>query len=99
MHSNDLYFEMLVGGGAIGGLAFAWLLWSAVRCFRRAVRADAAGESVVPGIAAAGLVILLHGTVDTFLGFTPTYILIALTVGLGAACSAAAERGPDANRV
>jgi len=99
VHSNDLYFEMLVGGGAIGGLAFAWLVWSAVRCFGRAVRADAAGESGMPGIAAAGLAVLLHGTVDTFLGFTPTYILIALTVGLGAACSLAAERGPDANRV
>ncbi len=53
----------------------------------------------MPGLAAAGLAILLHGTVDTFLGFTPTYILIALTVGLAAACGAASRERSDANRV
>ena len=99
VHSNDLYFEMLVGGGLVGGLAFAWLLWTAARAFARVAGADRLGDSAAPGVVAAGLAILVHGTVDTFLGFTPTYILIALTVGLAAAWPRAVERVPDAHRV
>src|SRR5207247_1569547 len=30
-HSNNMYLEVLAGGGAIAALAFAWLLWSAAR--------------------------------------------------------------------
>jgi hypothetical protein len=49
------------------------------------------------GIAAAGAAIALHGFVDSFLSFTATYILIAITVGLAASFD---ERNTaDANRI
>ncbi len=35
IHSNNMYLEMLVGGGLIGGLAFLWLVWRAAALFRR----------------------------------------------------------------
>ncbi len=28
VHSNNMYIEMLVGGGLVGGAAFAWLCWA-----------------------------------------------------------------------
>ena len=32
------------------------------------------------GVLAAGVAIALHGLVDSFLGFTATYVLIAITL-------------------
>ncbi len=84
VHSNNMYIEMLVGGGIIGGAAFAWLCWAAARQLAAAVRASRGTslEPAVGAIAAATLAIALHGLVDSFLSFTATYILIAVTLGL-----------------
>jgi hypothetical protein len=98
VHSNDMYVEMLAGGGLVGGAAFAWLVWAALGCFRAAARGGAYGPAAV-GVAAAGLAIAVHGLVDSFLGFTPTYILLAMTVGLAAACRRSTESEAHAHRV
>jgi branched-subunit amino acid transport protein len=50
------------------------------------------------GIAAAGLAIALHATVDSFLSFAPTYILFALTLGFAAALARGIEGTADAHR-
>lgn len=99
MHSNNMYVEVVVGAGLIGGLVFLWLCRRTARCFiavgRDATRHD--GEMLGAGLAAAGAAIALHGLVDSFLSFTATYILIAVTLGLGAACHM--QNRADANRV
>ena len=43
------------------------------------------------GIAAAGLAVFLHGMLDSFLSFTPTYVLISLTIGFAVACTRGSE--------
>jgi hypothetical protein len=43
------------------------------------------------GVAAAAVAIAAHGIVDAFLGFTATYILIAITMGLTVASSSMGE--------
>lgn len=102
-HSNNMYLEMLAGGGAIVAGVFAWFLYGAYGLFSLHGRRDterrwAAGpSSIATGIAAAGLAIALHAMVDSFLSFAPTYILFALTLGFAAAVSGGVERA-DAHR-
>ena len=92
LHSNNMYVEMLAGGGLIGGGAFFWLLWRAGALVVRAVRIEA-------GIGAAALAIAIHGLVDSFLSFAPTYILFSLVLGLAVSCTHVAEMEPDAHRI
>jgi hypothetical protein len=84
LHANNMYIEMLVGGGLIGGAAFMWLCWAAAKqaATAAAVSFGMTLEGMVGAIAAATLAIGLHGLVDSFLSFTATYILIAVTLGL-----------------
>ena len=96
-HSNNMYLEMLAGGGLLVGAAFAWLLWSAARTLAASVRAPAGGAAAA-GMAAAALAIALHATVDSFLSFGPTYVLFSLTLGCATACARGVET-PLANRV
>jgi hypothetical protein len=56
------------------------------------------GDMLGAGIAAAGVAIGVHGLVDSFLAFTATYILIAITLGLCVTCEML-NRADDANRV
>jgi len=89
VHSNNMYLEVLAGTGILGGLAFLWLAWGAsgrilALCLRRDLALGA-------GVAAAGLAIAAHGIVDAFLGFTATYILIAITLGLAVASGSMGE--------
>ncbi len=87
--SNNTYLEVLTGTGAVGFAAFAWLLWRAQRTIRR-TRAGLAepARSLYAGVAAAAFAIALHGVVDSFLTLTPTYLLMALTIGLSMAPAA-----------
>ena len=97
IHSNNMYLEVLAGSGLAGGLAFAWLLWRAGGVLRPGLRAPAG--AMVMGVAAALLAVALHGLVDSFLSFGPTYVLLALTLGFAVACARGVERGPDAHRI
>lgn len=99
VHSNNMYVEMLVGGGLLAGLAFAWLCWRGAGIFAAAVR-DAVEPGITmaaAGLAAAGSAVALHGLVDSFVAFTGTYVLFAVTLGLGVACAglSAGARNPD----
>ena len=88
-HSNDMYLEVLAGSGLVGGLAFAWLLWRAAGVLLPDLRAPAAAATAM-GVGAALIAVALHGVVDSFLSFGPTYVLFSLTLGFAVACS----RGP-----
>jgi hypothetical protein len=95
VHSNNMYVEMLVGGGLLGGMAFGWLCVSVFSLIVRAVRSSPPEMmAVVAGIAAAGMAIALHGLVDSFLGFTSTYVLISITLGLAVATDHARQSRP-----
>jgi O-antigen ligase len=78
IHSNNMYLEVLVGGGIVAALAFGWLCWAAARQSWNALQQSRMGAA----LAAATLAIALHGVVDSFLGFTPTYVLFSVVLGL-----------------
>jgi hypothetical protein len=99
-HSNNMYLEMIAGGGVLVAAAFAWLLWRSAECAIDLVRrAGAGGGAIAAGLAAAVLAIGVHASVDSFLSFAPTYVLFALTLGCAVACARDMESWPDANRV
>jgi len=99
-HSNNMYLEMLTGGGLLAGVAFAWLAWRAAGCVAAGLRgALERGGTAAIGVAAAALAIALHATVDSFLSFAPTYVLFSLTLGCAVACARGVETGLDAHRV
>jgi O-antigen ligase/polysaccharide polymerase Wzy-like membrane protein len=87
-HSNNMYLEVLVGAGIVGFVSFCWLLWRAFGIFfhsgsdpgQTRVR-PGSDPSIALGLAAAAAAIALHGLVDSFLSFAPTYVLFALTLG------------------
>jgi O-Antigen ligase len=86
LHTNNMYIEMLAGGGLIGGLAFLWLMWRTADRLAAAIRLGSHPRAAcAAGVAAAGIAILIHGTVDSFLSFTPTYVLISMTLGFAVA--------------
>jgi len=99
-HSNNMYLEMLAGGGLLAAGAFAWWLWAAGRmCAAGLVRATAAGSAIAVGVAAAAIAMALHGVVDSFLAFAPIYVIFSLTLGLAAACARGVETCADAHRL
>jgi O-antigen ligase len=99
-HSNNMYLEMLAGGGLLVATAFAWLLWrSTAVAIDLARRAGPACGAIASGLSAAALAIALHASVDSFLSFAPTYVLFSLTLGCAVACARGMETWPDANRV
>jgi O-antigen ligase/polysaccharide polymerase Wzy-like membrane protein len=100
-HSNNMYLEMLAGGGLLAFAAFAWLLWRASGCVAAGLRlaADRGQAAAAVGIAAAAVAIALHATVDSFLSFAPTYVLFSLTLGCAVACARGVESRLDANRL
>jgi hypothetical protein len=84
-----MYLEVLAGSGLAGGALFAWLLWRAGRVARLA---DI-------GVACAALAVAVHGLVDSFLSFAPTYVLFAMALGLACVQARSSEIGSDAHRV
>jgi hypothetical protein len=87
VHTNNMYLEVLVGGGLVGGLAFAWLCWAAAKRLVGAARRAAGPQMAAagPAVLAAGAAVAVHGMTDSFLGFTGTYVLIAIVIGLAVA--------------
>jgi O-antigen ligase len=99
-HSNNMYLEMLAGGGLIVAAAFGWLLWrAAALAVDIARREELACGAIASGLSAAALAIALHASVDSFVSFAPTYVLFSLTLGCAVACARGLETWPDANRV
>jgi L-serine deaminase len=94
-----MYIEMFAGTGLVGGVIFLWFCRHAARCFIGVARhaAQRGREMLGAGVAAAGAAIALHGLVDSFLSFTATYILFAVTLALGVTCDL--QNRADANRV
>jgi hypothetical protein len=80
---------MMAGTGIFGALAFLWLAWRAsgriLELWRNAT------ATLGAGVAAAAVAIAAHGVVDAFLGFSATYILIAITLGLAVASTSMEE--------
>jgi O-antigen ligase len=79
VHSNNTYIELLVGMGLVGAVALVWLARAAAEGVWRALGAATGLEL---GVAAAVAAIAVHGLVDSFLSFTPTYIAMAVVSGL-----------------
>jgi O-antigen ligase len=99
-HSNNMYLELLAGGGLLVFAAFAWLFWRAAGSVARLVRArDPRSTTLGLGIAAAALAIGVHAAVDSFLSFAPTYVLFSLTLGCVVACGRGMEAPTGAHRV
>jgi hypothetical protein len=83
VHANNMYLEALAGGGIVGFVALSWLMAaSGLAVFRRWWRAAAGAAPAAVALCAAWLVIASHGLVDSFLSFTTTYALFAITAGL-----------------
>lgn len=83
VHANNTYLEVLAGTGVAGLAAVAWLMVAAVRATW--ARWRALPQAAVPLFAAAlasAAAIAVHGLLDSFLTFTPTYVVFALAVGL-----------------
>ncbi len=90
MHANSLYFETLADLGMVGLLAFGVLVAALVGAARRAVAAPAS-RILALGVAAGLATYLMHGLLDYFLEFTPTYALFWLLAGM----MVAMERSPE----
>lgn len=100
VHTNNMYLELFVGAGILGGLLFLWLLWRAALPLARALRAADGRHYVASlGAAAALAAVLIHGLVDSFLTFTPTYVLIWITLGLAVRLAGPPGDSAHADRV
>jgi O-Antigen ligase len=95
--ANSLYLEFLAGSGIIGLLSLLWLLFEMGRTLWVKVRhAISPADRVIAFFGVTYfLAFLLHGAVDYFLKFTPTFLLF--WISLGVACASAND--PDANRI
>jgi O-antigen ligase len=97
IHSNNMYLELLAGGGLIAGGVCVYFLWRATRL--SVVDAwHARGTGLAAGIAAAWIAVLVHGIVDSFLTFTSIYLMVAIVLGFASAIRSQ-ETVADANRV
>jgi hypothetical protein len=81
LHANSLYFETLADLGALGSLTFAALVVALVGAAARASKVPAT-RLLGLGVGAALGTYLLHGALDYFLEFTPTYALFWLLGGV-----------------
>jgi O-antigen ligase len=83
-HANSLYIETLADMGLVGLLALAALVTGLARAAYRALTRteDARERTLILGAAAALGAFLLHGTLDYFFEFTPTYTLFWLVAGM-----------------
>lgn len=98
--ANSLYLETLSGSGILGIASFLWLLWEFGYLLRAKVAL--AGSPSERGSAYLGVAYLsafmLHGLVDYFLKFTPTFLLFWLLLGMLCA-NGRGNRGRYANRL
>ena len=91
LHANNFYIEILSTMGLVGLIALATLIGALARTARRAA-AWAPTRVFTLGVSAALAAYLVHGTLDYFLEFTPTYALMWLLAGLLVALERIAAR-------
>jgi O-antigen ligase len=84
VHANNLYLELLADLGALGLLAFGALVTPSIYSLIRGLRTSrtALGRVWLAGLSASLVAFYLHSTVDSFLEFTPVYLLFWLIVGM-----------------
>jgi len=80
LHANNFYIEVLATLGLAGLAAFVVLIIALALTARRASTIPA-NRVLVFGLGAALAAYLVHGTLDYFLEFTPTYGLLWLLAG------------------
>ena len=90
LHANNLFLEVLVTTGILGGIVFLLLLFSILRVQVRSIRRNWEGSpsrefSRNLALFGATIVFLVHGIVDYFLAFTPIYLLFWTIAGLSVA--------------
>jgi len=94
LHANNFYLEVLATLGLTGVAAFAAVALALGRLARRALAPAPGAIRVMALGATAGLAAFaVHGTLDYFLEFTPTYALLWLLAGM---LAAAAPTAPGA---
>ena len=86
IHANSLYLETLATSGLLGIIALLSALFSLFFRFSRVWRELQSDRDklLLFGIILCFVAFLLHGFVDYFLSFTPTYALFWIVAGLGA---------------
>lgn len=83
VHANNTYLEVLAGAGIAGLSAVLWLMLSVVREGWRRWRVMRPEDlPLFAAVVAACAAIAVHGLVDSFFTFTPTYVVFAITAGL-----------------
>ncbi len=85
VHTNNLYLELLTGAGLFGLGAFLFLSGAGLRTGWQSLRELEPGTwaAILPVAALIGLgAFLVHGLLDVFLAFTPTYALLWVMFGL-----------------
>jgi hypothetical protein len=95
IHSNNLFVEILVTLGAVGIVAFTTLTIALAAAWRRGWRsADTDGRLLIVGFGLALATFYVHGLLDYFLEFTPTYALFWMLAGVLAAAGRIPPRRP-----
>jgi hypothetical protein len=89
VHANNLYLELLADVGVLGALAFAALVALPIVSLMRGLRSPTSPRQALwlAGFAASLLAYFLHGGLDSFLEFTPVYLLFWVVLGLSMAAS------------
>ena len=83
VHANNVYLEVLAGTGIVGLAAVVWLAIAMGRSLWKRWRTVPADKLPLFAAAAAAMAaIAVHGLVDSFVTFTPTYVVFALATGL-----------------
>jgi O-Antigen ligase len=103
VHANNMYLEVVTGAGVVGLAALlALVATTGVALWRRATRTPVTHLMPAVALFAAWLMVAGHGLVDSFLSFTPTYVMFAIVAGLafsaGAAGASGAASASDAAR-
>ena len=84
--SNNMYLEVLAGGGVVAIVAFGWFLWRTTLLVRNTtLRLTGAASAAYAGVVAAWVAYLVHGCLDSFMTFTPTAFASAIVIGLAIA--------------
>jgi len=97
VHANNAYLEVLTGTGVAGLTAVAWLAVAlGVALWRQWRTVTAEALPLFAAVTAAIAAIAVHGLVDSFFTFTPTYVVFALAGGL---MFSPAMSGADAHRL